>query len=147
MTDLTLQRILKTVRHEEPDQVPVQLMAIGAYLSGFVGIREREYLMDMSKMFNAQMAFRKKFCTNYDVCILQSLPRPDFHEVIASGFGCKVKWPEDSSPWVFPIINKPEDIDTLELPDPLHDGLMATTIEFYTFMKKKVGNTHFVGPP
>ncbi len=142
------QRVLAAARNEEPDQVPVEFWPDGSYLCAFAGIREREYYLDWRKMLKAQMLFRDTFSKKGNFTVINPVPRPDFGVCIeASAFGCKMKWPADSSPWVFPIIKDPEDVDKLEVPDPEHDGLMPFVIEYYNYMREEVPKEIFVGAP
>jgi uroporphyrinogen-III decarboxylase len=56
--------------------------------------------------------------------------------VLASGFGAQIFYPENSDPAVaHPLLETPEDIDRLELPDPYRSGLMPQVLETIDLMR------------
>ena len=59
--------------------------------------------------------------------------------ISATGFGCKMKFPEKpgADPFIeSPIINDIKDIGKLKMPDPQKDGLMPRVLESIKFMKE-----------
>jgi len=73
--------------------------------------------------------------------------------VLASGFGCKVKYPDKpgADPFVKgPCISDKKDINNLKLPDPYKDGFMPRVLENMDYMKKNseipVSLTDIQGP-
>lgn len=73
--------------------------------------------------------------------------------VVASAFGCKVKFPPKQDPAVDPFhypVQNPEDIKKLVVPDPEKDGLMPIVLEYQRYMRANsflpVGITDCQGP-
>jgi uroporphyrinogen-III decarboxylase len=73
--------------------------------------------------------------------------------VAASALGCKIEFIPKQDPAANPRfypIQKPEDIQKLQLPDPEKDGLMPKVLDFLHYMKAHsflpVGITDFQGP-
>jgi uroporphyrinogen decarboxylase len=142
--DINLERILKTVKMEEPDQVPIDLYTDGAYLAPFIGIREREYYTNPTKQLEAGLAYLKRFCKKYNTHWIYHLPRPDYSLTPeASGLGCVIRWPEDATPYPKKVIHRPEDIDDLQVPDPKRDGLMPFVLDTIEYMRNKLKGTKF----
>lgn len=146
--DTNLERTLAAAELKQPDQVPVELLMQGDFVSSFSGTREREYYLDPGKMLNSQLAVIERFCRRGFLFNVVPLPGPDFSVCIeASALGCKLRWFENGPPWPMPIVKDPRDVDGLEVPDPRRDGLMANVLETIEYMQQKVGNDYFVGPP
>ena len=126
------ERILETVDGKEPDQVPVTVHPLGDWCAEFYGVNERQIYFNPEVMLQAMLKARKRFRGLVSV-------KPDFSVVIEpSAIGCRVIWPEDTTPYVTPCVKTVEDVDDLTLPNPLTDGLMGGSIETYGFMKKRM---------
>lgn len=146
--DVNYERTLAAAELKQPDQVPVELLMQGDFISSFSGIREREYYLDPGKMLNSQLAVIKRFCKKDFMFNVVPLPGPDFSVCIeASALGCKLRWFENGPPWPMPIVKVASDVDRLEVPDPRRDGLMANVLEIIEYMQQKVDREYFVGPP
>lgn len=87
------------------------------------GTTVRDNLLDANIQFQTVLAAVKRF-------------KPDGIGIIADvtieaeALGCKVKYPSDGVPWVYEHpVNKPADIETLKIPDPLTAGRMPVTLQ------------------
>jgi uroporphyrinogen decarboxylase len=125
-------RIEAAFRHEKTDAIPIIIYASGPFLSRFVGIKTIEYYRDPKNMLNAQLAFRRRF---YGLGILG----PEYGVIVEpSAFGAKIIWRENEAPLPEPLLKKPEDIDKLEIPEPLTSGFIPTVVATYRYMCEKV---------
>jgi uroporphyrinogen-III decarboxylase len=57
----------------------------------------------------------------------------------ASAFGAQVIWDEEGPPWTQPVLESPEDIDRLEIPQP-DAGLWGKTLDWYEVMRDKLSD-------
>ena len=61
--------------------------------------------------------------------------------IMAEAVGCKMNFPEDDVPSVAKgLINKIEDIDNIELPDPYSSPRLALHLETLKLIRKTGGN-------
>jgi hypothetical protein len=60
---------------------------------------------------------------------------------IPSAFGCEVVWPEDDFPTVRPIINDPEEITGLKMPD-LHAGELGRILKYTSYFRRETDNQY-----
>jgi len=119
------QRLVESMKLEEPDQVPVILPVTGFLLSDFVGISVSQYFMDYKNQLKAQIAFQKRFP---DATLLLGFA-PEFYMEVPTALGCNFTFTETFGFVAEPVAKEPEDIDKLEVPDPHHDGLMPNTLK------------------
>lgn len=124
---------------EEPDCVPVSLDIDAFYITWLVGLTTSEYFQDPRKMLKAQLKVRKVFLERFGIPMVVW---PNYGCVVeAEALGCKVRWAEDGVPWVEkPVIERKEDADNLEVPNPFHAEPMATILKTCEFMKREVGD-------
>jgi len=126
-----IERVAACLRFETIDYVPVCLNTTGMFYAGFVGEKEIEYYRDPEKMLKWQTAFQKRFpAVEHFLGIA-----PEYGcAVEPTALGCKHQWLEESSPAIVePAIKATEDIDKLEIPDPLSDGLMPMALKAYKY--------------
>ena len=126
------ERMLKAIAHQEPDRPPVALMVNAPYFSSYVNISIKDYYDDPKKMFEAQLAVRKRFYNLTPVWADGGVA------VEPSALGGEIYWDTAGNPQVRPFINDLEDIDRLEVPDPKRDGWMPKQLATYDFMLKNV---------
>jgi uroporphyrinogen decarboxylase len=132
ISEINSKRMTIAASLKEPDQVPVSIVVVTDWCAEFSGLRERMVYFCPDLLLEATLKARRRFRG------LVTL-KPDFSVVIEpSALGCKIRWPEDTTPWVFPIIREPSDVDALEIPDPYRDGLMAASIDVYHYLEQKI---------
>lgn len=130
---LNAERVSLAEKLEKPDCVPVSLSMHHPFFAGFANIKVINYFNDPKVMAETQLLVRRRF---YELRNLY----PDYVIVAeASALGCKIKWQEDDSPLVLPIIEKPDDVKRLEVPDCYHSAYMAVSIATYRYMEERVG--------
>jgi uroporphyrinogen decarboxylase len=87
-----------------PDAVPVDIVNLCSFLSGWLGIKAYDYFKRPDFMLDCQLKFRERF-RGYGVL------GPDYGVAVEpSCFGAKVIWPQNKPPWVMPLIDKVEEI-------------------------------------
>jgi len=124
----------------KPDRVPVTFLAGGdavSWFAGYSGNRAVEYWRgDHATKLAAQLSLVRAFP---GAVFLPGI-WPDYGPVVeASALGCEVVFPQNGPPHIAPSSLKGLDaVDSLEVPDPLRDGLMPKVLEGYRFMKKSV---------
>ncbi len=131
-------RIEEAFEFREPDRVPVVIGLGGAYYAKLFGYTLADYYGDLGVMLDAQIKGIK-----WRLMWLKD----DFADIrvwldigsIAEGivFDCRIERPDREdpwkSPWIIPCIEKLEDIDRLEVPDPSsHRGIR----EYYEMLEK-----------
>ncbi len=144
----TLRRVHKTAlevakKLEEPDQVPYDFYVEREFIAGYIGMTVGEYYANLDRTIEANIKVQKKFLGE-----VRSIDYGLGGLTQASTFGCKMFYNENAIYQIKePLIKSLEDIDKLEAPDPLKDGLMPEMFKRYNYVKKKVGNKYPVGYP
>jgi uroporphyrinogen decarboxylase len=130
-----MERFLVAANMGEPDEVPVVLLASSRFFAGVFGIKVFEFYHDPRKMLNATIKAMRLFP---DVLFFPGLWADYGIVVEASAFGSRVSWREDYTPYIKgAVLRRPEDIEALETPDPLHDGLMPFALESIEYMQRE----------
>jgi len=124
---MILERMLKAVRGEEPDKVPVVLQVYALVLKGVHGISEYEYYHNVDLQLEAKIEFLRMFPEVFNLPMGVLPEYGEFIGPIPTAFGGKMGWPEDDPPYVaeYPI-KSPEDVDRLVeagIPDPREEGI------------------------
>ena len=118
------------VDHREPDRVPVAFLR-STYDATRLNLDVKEYLLDPKTKLNTQIELHKRFP---DCAFIPSI-YPDFGMIIEpSAFGAEVKLYSNQPPKCLPFIKTLEQIDSLEVPDPHHDGFMPKALDAYKYM-------------
>ncbi len=133
---------MATAHLEETDHVQAAPFITGHFMLWFAGIpedRAAEYWgNDYRKKFFAQLKTIEAFDAFPDVLIWPGV-WADFGPAIeTSALGCKIVFPDRSSPFPEPALKDLEAIDRFEVPDPQSDGLMPLALEAYDYMTKRV---------
>lgn len=105
-----------------------------------MGIKQSAYYSKPSKMLNAQRKAHDAFNGVFGIY-------PDFGTVTeVSALGAEVVFPMDGPPFVKePLVKNREDADKLEVPNPYEDCLMCKAIEYYEYMRERVGDKISIG--
>ena len=127
------ERMLTAAQLKEPDQVPVLL----THQANFTFPDNRSEFGVQIAYFFPDVLYRlmkrtwSRYRGQFDIC-------PEFSVMIEpSAFGGLVRWPVDMSeiPELVPCVRTPEDVASLQVPDPYRDGLMGPTLEVFRYMK------------
>jgi uroporphyrinogen decarboxylase len=118
----SLERVIKAIRFEESDTVPVGPM-IGNHSAVLSGIPLRKYYTEAASMAKAQYAAWETY--NQDIVLALS-----DNYYIAEGFGCVAEYHDDTTPTVGKTaLSDIRDVGTLRIPDPRKDGRMPVYLE------------------
>lgn len=136
---LELMRV--SMKGEEPERVPVVLLAYGLVLKSIHGVKELEYYMNAELQLEAKVEFLRMFPEAYN---MQMGTLPEYGEFVGpipTAFGAELGWHDDSPPYVasYPI-SSPEDVDKLVeagIPDPWKDGVAPKILERYEMFVKR----------
>lgn len=136
-------RVAVALRMGKPDAVPLDLSAYCNFLCGWLNVRPYDYYNRPDVMLECQVKFKERFKGYGSIA-------PDYSAAVEpSGFGARVIWPKDETPWIIPMIGDVDDIpdfvDALIEPDPLMSGYNPLVVSTYCYMKEMVGD--LVSPP
>lgn len=135
MTDTasSLQRVLTTLGHQEPDRVPLFLL-LTMHGARELGLGIREYFSKAEHVVEGQLRLREKF--GHD-CLYGFFYAPA--EVEA--FGGEVIYVEDGPPNSGrPIVRKPADIRDLTAPEPEEAPCLRKVLDAQAGLKDAVGD-------
>jgi uroporphyrinogen decarboxylase len=111
MQEMTaMQRMMKTLNHEEPDRVPVVFLDI-TICAREAGVSVKEYCLNAKALVEGQLNFLKRYRVD-------ALMAAQGVAIRAEAFGAKVRYYEtakDSPVIEEPAVKKPEDWETLGL--------------------------------
>lgn len=124
--------------HKETREPPVVIMDVNYYLTG----EKPEFIPDdyftnyksmMDYQFKKIVSHLERFSDDYIPLLFPWYGTG----VVPSALGCKIAFQQKMDPTIEGIvINRPEDIKSLEIPDPYKDGLMPIVLECIDYMKK-----------
>ncbi len=132
-TMTSLQRVLTTLSHNEPDRVPFFLL-VTMHGAKELGLSIKDYFAKAENVVEGQLRLRAKY--RYD-CIY-----PFFYAPIdVEAFGGEVLYVDDGPPNSgTPIITKPEQISTLQVPEPEECDCLTKVLRAISGLKEKVGD-------
>lgn len=135
MTDqmTSLQRVLTSLGHKEPDRVPFFLL-LTLHGARELGLSIKEYLSNPENLVEGQLRMRKKY--RHD-CLL-----PFFYAAMeVEAFGGEVVFFDDGPPNSGePILRKPGDIKSMKIPDIPHSPCLQKVLETTRMLKEKTGD-------
>jgi len=127
----SLERVIKTLNHEEPDVVPVGPFT-GYYAAEIAGITIKEYITNGASIAEAQHQLYK--LTGQDIVLTAA----DTY-YIAEAFGLKIDYHQNSLPTAKqPILGDLKDARKLKVPNPQSDGRMPVYIEAVRELQKRL---------
>nr|CRH06643.1 putative Uroporphyrinogen decarboxylase [Candidatus Magnetococcus massalia] len=129
----SLQRVLTTLGHQEPDRVPLFLLftVTGARE---LGLSIRDYFSDPAQVAEGQLRLREKY---HNDCLYGFY----YAAVETEAWGSEPIWFDDGPPNAGrPIITKPEDIDHLEVPEISQSACLTQVLEAQKRMKDRIGD-------
>ncbi len=133
----SLERCLKTIRHEVPDRVPVipQDAHVAAHLAG---LNHLEYATDVDKRTTAILEQRARF--DFDGVIIGGDT-----VCLAESVGVKVEYSKAASPrWKRGCLKDYSNLDSLQLPNPSKDGRLPVWVETVRNVARTIGNDYLV---
>ncbi|WP_417908952.1 uroporphyrinogen decarboxylase family protein [Candidatus Electronema sp. PJ] len=129
----SMERVLTTLRHCEPDRVPFFLL-LTMHGAKELGLSIRDYFAKAEQVIEGQLRLRAKY--QHD-CLYPLL----YGAAEAEAFGGEVIWYEDGPPNSGrPVISKPEDILRLTVPVPEETPCLRRMLEVIAGLKERVGD-------
>jgi uroporphyrinogen decarboxylase len=118
----SLERVIKAVRFEEPDTIPVGPM-IGNHSAILSGIPLKKYYTEAASTAKAQYVAWETY--HQDIALALS-----DNYYIAQGFGCVAEYHDDTTPTIRKTaLSDIRDVGRLRIPDPRRDGRMPVYLE------------------
>ncbi len=129
----SLQRVLTTLGHQEPDRVPLFLL-VTMHGAKELGLSIQEYFSKAENVVEGQLRMRKKYRND---CLINFF----YAAVEVEAWGSEVIYREDGPPNSgTPIIRKPEDIKYLEPPKVKEKPCLIKVLEATQQLKAKSGD-------
>lgn len=134
MTMTSLQRVLTTLGHREPDRVPLFLLTT-MHGAKELGLGIRDYFSRADTVIEGQMRLLARYRSD---CVV-----PFFYASLeVEAFGGDTIFIDDGPPNSgAPVIRRPEDIDRLEPPRVAEAACLARVLEAIAGLKARVGDT------
>ncbi len=129
----SMERVLTTLGHQEPDRVPYFLL-LTMHGARELGIGIQEYFSKADYVVEGQLRMLEKY--RHD-CLY-----PFFYAAIeAEAFGSETLWFEDGPPNCgAPVVRSEKDIRTLRAPD-IENSCLGRVLDAIRALKKEVGDT------
>ncbi len=129
----SMERVLTTLSHQEPDRVPLFLLAT-MHGAKELGLSIKEYFSKAENVFEGQLKIREKYKTD---CLY-----PFFYAPIeVEAFGGEVIYTEDGPPNSgLPFIKDIDSIKTLEAPKVSESKVLHKVLKSIELLKQKVNN-------
>lgn len=126
---------------EKLDETPVGLIVDSPWMPGYLGINTIDYLTMPQVWLESNLEVERRFP--------KAIFLPGFWVEMGmaaepTGFGCKVSFHSDSPPSVHSVISSAEQIEGIEPPNPLSDGLMPVILNYYQRMESEVNDAGHV---
>lgn len=132
-TVTSLQRVLTTLGHKEPDRVPFFLL-VTMHGAKELGLSIEEYFSKAENVVEGQLRLRRKY--RHD-CIYSFFYAP----IEVEAWGSEVIYSEDGPPNSgLPIIRKPDDIKYLEPPNVKETPCLIKVLKATQMLKEQVGD-------
>jgi uroporphyrinogen decarboxylase len=132
-TMTSLERVLTTLKHQEPDRVPFFLL-VTMHGAKELGISIKEYFSKAENVVEGQLRLRAKY--RHD-CIYSFF----YASIEIEAWGGEVIYREDGPPNSGePFIRKPEDINKLESPKIENTACLLKELKAIEMLKAKVEN-------
>lgn len=129
------ERALISIKHKEPDKVPIVLLVYGLVLKRYPRTSEKEYYHNPKLQIEAKVAFQKRFPEIWN--LYNGAPEHGELVILPIIFGGELSWPQDDPPWVtqYPI-QEEEDVDRLierGIPDPRESPVVQRYLEYVQY--------------
>jgi len=130
----SMQRVLKTLGHQEADRVPF-ILFLSLHGAKELKISLQEYFSDAEHVFEGQMLLKEKY---KDDAISNFFYGP----IEVEAWGGEVIFREDGPPNSgSPMLRNYQDINNLKVPDIHSNNLLQRVLHSIGLMKKEVGDT------
>ena len=127
--------LVRIVRGERVEHTPVALIVDSPWIPPFLEMSTVDYIAVPDLWLQANLAVARRFP---DVIFLPGFWVEPGMASEPSGFGCRISFSEGQPPSVHAIASDISEIDGLEAPNPLHDGLMPLVIAQYRHAASRV---------
>ena len=145
-------RLTARTRGQYYDRVPVSFCLEPRYFAHAAGMDYAEFFTDVETQYRLQLEFAKTrietipedFCTEPAVVV-----RPYFDNVVVpNAFGAAVHWARNDVPQTIPMLQHPDDITSLAVPEP-DAGLWGKVLRWHEQMTHLAQQTKvtFAGQP
>ena len=129
----SLERVLTTLSHKEPDRVPFFLL-LTLHGAKELGMSIKDYFSKAENVAQGQLQMRKKY--GHD-CLYAFFYAP----VEVEAFGAEVIFSDDGPPNSgTPLIQEPEKIMNLTSPDVRHSPCLSKVLDAISMMKREVND-------
>jgi len=138
MTDSQWNTLLRVIKGENINPVPVGFIIDSPWLPQWYGISIMDYFASEDNWFEANL----KACSVFP----EVLFFPGFWSEFGmatepSAFGCKCSFYENALPHAHPVVVSVDDIDHLKEPDPATDGLLPFVLKRLIHQQQKIEQT------
>ena len=134
----SIERTLRTLEHQPPDRVPVDLhnFLVTARMMG--AISYADFFRDGEAMAEGQILAWRRF--GHDV-----LPVENGTAALAEACGVQVHYQSDSAPVAKePAIKSLDQVDDLQVPDPNRDPLLSELLKATRIVVRELGDEAFI---
>lgn len=127
---------LKTINHEEPEKVPVNVWNTRCNLVRVPGAKNLlDYYQNVDVKLKSQLFPMDYFAD----CLILPGVWPDYGVVLeASAFGSPIRWDENNPPHAMHYMENIDDFKKMRAIDPHKDGLMPAALKEYAYMLKNL---------
>lgn len=130
-----LDRVMKAINHEEVYPVPVVIWDLAPWMPSMFNVNLKRYYHNIEEKLAVFTKLQKTFP---EVLFFPGF-HPDFGVIVqASAFGGKIQWLDNDAPYVYPSLEKIEDVNKIKRIDPQNDGLMPKVLREWDYLLKKV---------
>lgn len=132
------ERILALLTGQPLDRIPSAPLILN-HASRVLRVKVSEYNQNGETMGKAHVAAWKRY--GHDMILIFSTT-----STLAEAMGSKLHFPEDDAPYLeVPVVQSPEDIDKVRIPDPEKDGRLPVYLRALEICNREVGDQVFVG--
>lgn len=125
------QRFFDAIEHKPVERVPVAGWDNAVPITRIRGIKAEDYYHDPGTKFQTQLTIIDEFT---DIHWVPGLHHDFGVATEASAFGASIRWFEDDSPYVEPLLESANEAFSIKLPNMKKDGLLAEALETYRYM-------------
>jgi uroporphyrinogen decarboxylase len=122
------EQILKAARGEPQPAVPAAFIADSPWIPPYLSISTVDYIAEPETWLNANLTVMNRFP---EAVFLPGFWVEPGMAAEPSGFGCPVSFSDAQPPSIHPIGDDIADLDDLQPPNPLSDGLMPLVLSHY----------------
>lgn len=129
------QTLKKCAQMQAPEDTPVALIVDSPWIPGHLEISTLDYFTFPEIWLKANLEIARQFP--------QVIFLPGFWVEMGmgaepSGFGCKVRFFDDKTPNVYPLIDSLDEVERIAPSNPLTDGLMPFILNLYRKLEPKI---------